>query len=110
LQELAGDEDGDGCLDIHLRLQPVDELHQPVEDRYVAVHRDVDVVEGLLVTQVLLKVLHCREKKVLVASEVLSSLLGLIANVDENLIFGRGSRWLPLALVGCGKGGLDLGG
>ena len=56
-------------------------LHQPVKDRDVAVHRDVNVVESLLVRQVLLKVLHRGQKQVFVASEVLGSLLCLIAHV-----------------------------
>ena len=61
-------------------------LHQPVEDRDVAVHRDIDIIEGLLVGQVLLKVLHRREKQRLVATEVLCALFRLVTDVDQHLV------------------------
>ena len=57
-------------------------LHQPVEDGDVAVHGDVDIVEGLLVAQVLLKVLHCGQEERFVAPKVLRPLLGLVAHMD----------------------------
>lgn len=61
-------------------------LHQPVEDADVAVHRDVDVIESLLVAQVLFKVLHGRQQERFVTSEVLGALFGFITDMDQYLV------------------------
>ena len=68
----------------------MDVFHEPIEDGDVTVDRDVDIVERLLVTQVLLKVLHRGQKERFVTSEVLGPLFCLVANMDQHLILRRG--------------------
>ena len=57
--------------------------------------RDVYIVESLLVWQIFLKVLHARKQESFITSEVLGSLFGLVADMDQDLI-----TWLlVLAIV-----------
>ena len=86
LEEVRGDQDGDGILDLQLRILLVDVAHQPVEDVDVAVHRDVYVLQILVIREVLLEILHIRHKDRPVALEVLIPLLGLITHMDDDLI------------------------
>ena len=86
LKEVGGYQDGDGILDLQLRVLLVDVAHQPVEDVDVAVHRNVYVLEVLVVREVLLEVLHVRHEDGPVALEVLIPLLGLIAHMDDDLV------------------------
>ena len=65
----------------------MDVLHEPVKDRDVAVDWDVNVVQGLLVREVLLEVLHAAKKESFVAAEVLRLFLCLVAHMDQNLVF-----------------------
>jgi VanZ family protein len=64
--------------------------HEPVEYVDVAVDTDVDVVQVLRVSQVLLKVLHALEEEPSLALEVFVYFLVLVAHVDHYLILGIG--------------------
>ena len=56
--------------------------------------RDVYIVESLLVWQIFLKVLHARKQESFITSEVLGSLFGLVADMDQDLI-----TWLLILAI-----------
>lgn len=64
----------------------MDILHEPVENGDIAVDRDVDIVERLLIAEILLKVLHRRQEQRLIAPEILRALLRLVTHVDQHLV------------------------
>lgn len=63
----------------------VDKAHQPIEDADVAVHTDVNVIQALRVTEILLKVFHVGDQQVFVALEVFVHLFVFIADMNYYL-------------------------
>jgi hypothetical protein len=82
----------------------VDVPHQPIEDVDVTVHADVNIVEVLALSQVLLEVLHVGDQDVAVALKVLVSFLVFIAhmNNDHVRLILRCDHWLVQALLAAG--------
>ena len=116
LKEVRRYEDRDGVFDVELWLETVQILHQPVEYRDVAVDRDVDIIERLLLREVLLKVFHVVQEQILVALEILGLLFCLIAHVDQHSVGSSclrrhcsASGWRSLGLVQ-GRGWFCSGG
>jgi len=60
--------------------------HQPVKNDDIAVNRNIDLVETLLLCQILVEVLHMLQEEVAVTLEILSYFLVLITHVDQHLI------------------------
>jgi hypothetical protein len=60
--------------------------HQPVKNDNIAVNRNVDLIETLLLCQIFVKILHVLQQEIPIALEILSDLLVLIAHVNQNLV------------------------
>lgn len=64
----------------------MDILHKPVKNIYIAMHTNVNVIERFVAIDKLVKVLHVLNDQVTLTSEVLSSLLCFITNMDDDKV------------------------
>ena len=59
--------------------------------------RNVDIIQGLRIMQVLLKVLHLRKKEIFLAFKVFVNLSVFIENVDDYFLFLLLRRSSPIS-------------
>ena len=69
-------------------------FHEPVKDRNVTVDRNVNVIQRLLITEVLLEILHGLEQECLIASKVLCAFFGLITDMNQHLVLRRAHYYI----------------
>ena len=60
--------------------------HKPVKDVDVTMHTNVDVLQVLTVSEILIEILHVSNQYISVTLKVLVPLFALITHVDYNLI------------------------
>jgi hypothetical protein len=61
-------------------------FHEPFEDFDVTMHTYVNVINACRFSQILLKVLHMRNEKFLLAGEVLIDLAVFVEHVNDNYL------------------------